>query len=464
MKKSCPGKFGLKEAGSLTLTFCLLLPVVFSLLIVLFDFSMESRKDLDLTRWLAANLEVNLAAFDRQLWQDFGLLALNETPFSTVSSTHFDNEAEVSLQGESSLYEPGNLKEEILRHMKIRFPAELITGLAGRIRDLGAFDFEGSIDTILSSDGCREAKDLLQGGEAVPDDVEWKEELDEYIDAEINSLYEDVVSSLMPVHIYDEQGDVTGGGKLDFFDPESMSRIAAFIDETLAAPENTSLDKLYLASYALDYFPAVVEGRIVDNKMIPRLTPDGRSHADLLPQRSGEAEEIITGSRGDKAGKEVRAVLIVVRSIIQLIHHFQDESLRNRYKIYAGIIVAAVAAISAGSVSLPLEAVEYLLLLADAVLDGRREAVRLQEGHGVSFWPGKNDGSLVLYYHDYLLLFLIIQKEEALLSRFKTIISRHNPGPGWVWLSATTNHTGKAITFDGGYLSGRYRYAAEGAK
>ncbi|NLB10194.1 MAG: hypothetical protein GX834_03900, partial [Clostridiaceae bacterium] len=318
MKNSRQRKFGLMEAGSLTLTFCLLLPVVFSLLIALYDFDVESRKDLDLTRCLAANLEINLAAYDRQLWQDFGLLALNETSFSTVPASRFDHETEVLIQGENTLSEPEILLEQILRHMKIRFPAEMLIEITDRVRGLDTFPTESSIGEILASDGSKKVKELLQGDESSEDD-DWKEELDEYIDTEINSLYDDISSSLMPVHIYDEQGDITGGGKPDFFDPDSMSRLAGVVDELLATPESTSLDKLYLASYALDYFPASVEGRIISNNMVPRLTPDGRSHADLLPLRGGEAEEIITGIKGDSAAKEVRAILILVRSIIQLI-------------------------------------------------------------------------------------------------------------------------------------------------
>ncbi len=447
----------------MTLTFCLLLPVVFSLLIALYDFDVESRKDLDLTRCLAANLEINLAAYDRQLWQDFGLLALNETSFSTVPASRFDHETEVLIQGENTLSEPEILLEQILRHMKIRFPAEMLIEITDRVRGLDTFPTESSIGEILASDGSKKVKELLQGDESSEDD-DWKEELDEYIDTEINSLYDDISSSLMPVHIYDEQGDITGGGKPDFFDPDSMSRLAGVVDELLATPESTSLDKLYLASYALDYFPASVEGRIISNNMVPRLTPDGRSHADLLPLRGGEAEEIITGIKGDSAAKEVRAILILVRSIIQLIHHYQDESLRSTYKITAGIIVAAVALISLGSVTIPLEAVEYLLLVADAVLDGRKDAIKLQEGHGVNFWPDKSEDALVLYYHDYLLLFLLIQNEEALLSRLDAIISRHNPGPGWVWLSASVNREDKSVFFDGGYMDRCYKYATEEAK
>lgn len=443
------------------MTFCLLLPVVFFLLISLYDFDIKSRKDLDLARYLAANLEVNLAAYDQQLWQDFGMLAYNELSFSTVPSSHFDNEAEISIHGESSLAEPEVLKEQILRHMKIRFPTELIIDILDRMQGLDSISVETCISEILASDGSKKARNLLQD-EETSEDAEWKEELCEYLDTEINSLYTDIASSLMPVHIYDERGDITGGGKPDFFDPVGMSRLADVVDGVLATPESTSLDKLYLASYVTNYFPASVEGRIISNTMVPRHTPDGRSHADLLPLRGAEAEEIITGIKGNDAAGEIRAILVLVRSLIQLIHHFQDEGLRNTYKITAGIIVTAVALISLGHVSIPLEAVEYLLLLSDAIKDGRRDAIELQEGHGVDFWPGNSEDALVLYYHDYLLLFLLFQKEETLLSRLETIISRHNPGPSWVWLSASASYADKTITFDSGYMDRRYKYTAEG--
>ena len=66
------------QSGSLALTFCLLLPVVFLFLLTLFDNALKDRRDLDLSRWVAANLEVNLANFDQELWQSFGLFALNK--------------------------------------------------------------------------------------------------------------------------------------------------------------------------------------------------------------------------------------------------------------------------------------------------------------------------------------------------------------------------------------------------
>ena len=59
---------------------------------------------------------------------------------------------------------------------------------------------------------------------------------------------------------------------------------------------------------------------------------------------------------------------------------------------------------------------------------------------------------VILYYHDYLLLFMLVQSEEEILSRIGAIIQRHHPGPGWVKLKAeTVTEQGKTFSLEGGY-------------
>ncbi|HHV42877.1 MAG TPA: hypothetical protein GXX72_08605, partial [Clostridiaceae bacterium] len=425
------------QKGSLALTFCLLVPVVFSLLLALFDSGVKDRKDLDLTRCLAANIEMNLARFDRKLWQDFGLISLNEN-FVELSTESYDNKGAITITGESSLYENSVLTEQISRHMKLRFPVNIIREILDRTNKIKISDnmsLESSLNKLTSEEAYVKAGEEISAGPA--DDVEWKKEFDDYLATEVTTIYEGIASSLMPVHLYDKQGDITSGLKPDFFNPQDMSRIATVFDTLLTAPRTTALDKVYLAAYAMAYFPAAVSSQIISHNSVPRYTPDGRSHLDLSRNRAYELEEIITGLDGKKAAKEVKSRLILLRSLIQLAHHAQDKTLRFTYKMAANAIVTSIAIISLGTVVLPAEPFEYLLLVADAIADGRSDVTRLRDGYGVNFWP-EDKSSIILYYHDYMLLMLLVQSEDTLLSRMSKIIQRHCPGPGWVWLKAAT--------------------------
>ncbi len=439
------------QSGSLALTFCLLLPVVFLFLLTLFDNALKDRRDLDLSRWVAANLELNLANFDQELWQSFGLFALNK-PLGSIPSANYDNTASIQVTGMQTLFENKLLSEQILSHMKLRFPAEMIREISHRISQVQIIDdnsLMGSLDELFSEDGYAEAQDYLIT--KPPADPEWEEELDEYLEEEIAPLYNKIASALMPVHIYDQKGDITTGKKPDFFDPESMSRLASVFDSILAVPSTTALDKLYIAGYALDYFPAAVSSRIRSQQTIHRYTPDGRSHGDLIRSRPYELEEILTGRQGKRAADEIKSKLVVLRSLIQLAHHAKDKALRFTYRLAARGFVAGIAVISLGTIILPPEPFEYLMLIARAVADGSRDVNRLRSGYGVPFWPEERS-SVTLYYHDYLLLFMLVQSEEEILSRMGAIIQRHHPGPGWVKLKAeTVTEQGKTFSLEGGY-------------
>lgn len=445
------------QAGSLALTFCLLLPVVFLFLLALFDNALRDRRDLDLSRWVAANLELNLARFDQNLWQDFGLFALNES-FDSLPAAYYDNTAAIQITGVQTLFENKLLCEQILRHMKLRFPAEMIQGISHRISQVQIADsnsLTGSLNDLFSEDGYAEAQDHLTA--KLPADPEWEEELDEYLAEEITPLYNKIASTLMPVHIYDKKGDITTGDKPDFFDPESMSRLASVFDSVLAVPNTTALDKLYIVGYALDYFPAAVASRIGSKQAFPRYTPDGRSHRELIQSRPYELEEILTGRPGKRAADEVKSKLIILRSLIQLAHHAKDKALRFTYRLAARGFVAGIAVISLGTIVLPPEPFEYLMLIARAVADGSRDVNRLRRGYGVSFRPGERS-SVILYYHDYLLLFMLVQSEEEILSRMGAIIRRHHPGPAWIRLKAeTVTQQGKVFSLEGGYQANDVR-------
>lgn len=460
MNKGRKKNSAFNEKGSITLSFCLIMPLIFSILLTIFSFNQKQRKELDFARSVAANLEANLACYDRSLWQEFGLLANNQASFSHISPLRYDHENEILLQGEISLYQGEVLREQILRQMKLRFPAEAVIEAANRITGLNSDEggIEKSLKQIFLEDGYKEAQDYLQP-EDLPLAADHGEELDEYLATEIDLLYEDIASSLMPVHIYDEKGDITQGGKADFFDPASMTRLAAFFDNVLQAPQSSPLDKIYLSSYVLDYFPAAVAGRIISGQKISRKTPDGRVHADLIVKRRGEVEEIICGKRAQEAVREVESRLILLRSIVQIIHKFQDQGLRSRYKITAAIISGAVAILSLGSVSIPPEPIEYLLILSAAAVDGRREAKRLMDGHGVPFWP---DWRTNLYYHDYLFMMLLALDANKILENSAHVISRHHPGPGWVQLKASAAMEGKSLNFSAGYLENDYFDLEEG--
>ena len=131
--------------------------------------------------------------------------------------------------------------------------------------------------------------------------------------------------------------------------------------------------------------------------------------------------------------------------------------MRFTYRLAARGFVAGIAVISLGTIVLPPEPFEYLMLIARAVADGSRDVNRLRRGYGVSFRPGERS-SVILYYHDYLLLFMLVQSEEEILSRMGAIIRRHHPGPAWIRLKAeTVTQQGKVFSLEGGYQANDVR-------
>ncbi|MDD3612098.1 MAG: hypothetical protein PHU38_06985, partial [Eubacteriales bacterium] len=67
-----------RQAGSLTLACCLMLPAIMLLMMALLVGSSRTREDLDAVRAARQSADSALASFDRELYRDFGLFALSE--------------------------------------------------------------------------------------------------------------------------------------------------------------------------------------------------------------------------------------------------------------------------------------------------------------------------------------------------------------------------------------------------
>ncbi|NLM77611.1 MAG: hypothetical protein GX173_05940, partial [Ruminococcaceae bacterium] len=230
----------------------------------------------------------------------------------------------------------------------------------------------------------------------------------------------------------DGEGLIAGllGGLPDFFNPQSLTGMAASLEQMLDFSTVPVYEKLCVVEYIMSYLTRRTAGQYLDGIWQPSRTPDGRSLQDLLPDRPAEIEQVVTGlQHRESAAATCRFIVVSIRSLLHVAAILTDETRMAVLRGTAAALVAGVAAVSMGTVVVEPEAVTYLLVAAEALASGFRDGSRLVEGYGVVFWPGKGQVDFQLWYGDYLRLMLYCLPRALLVERTGRLLERLFPDP-----------------------------------
>lgn len=448
------------RAGSMSLAFCIVLPAVLLLFSEVFRFSRAARIDADLARHARMVADSALAHYDRELYRTFGLFGLKEV--EARKSLDPDvlpiSGANLELKLTDELKDGTVIKDGIARHMTWRAATSIIVDAVDKMRMLENLGREVSLARL--SDYFSSA--LKPGYEVIDpnlDDIlgdtenpEWKDEYESLMDKEIRQVYQKGLTYLAPIVIPNESTHDHEIIHMNPFDNSGFQKFGGVLDRMLfVAPEGV-LDRLILSEYVLSYFYNDVPYVLRQGVRRDDFTPDGRLIAKFPDSRRYEAEEIATGLKGKNAKTAILVFIGSIRFAIHFVEIITNETSRAIFKATATATAVAISAVSLGTVNIPPEAIEWVLMASAALARGAVDAASLNKGGEVDLWPGKKKIELKFRYRDFLRILIVAQSPDIVAKRIAHAIDRVCPGPYYTSVYCWLECGNKRLLFDAGYL------------
>lgn len=426
-----------EERANSSLFFLILLPVTMLILFATFANAQTRRNELDFIRASESNLDLILADYDRQLWQEFGLWGVDENSLNQYSEELLNNyiESEYILSnkiiGTKDLKETEQLRTQILRHMSVRAPIFFLDQLSSRFTEFqeiskklnnSDFWFQSSTqyldpDKIISDPNLAKG-DLSDLG--LEEDI-FTEEKKENSTEETDILKEKSLGILeelveqakeMIIPIYQSTGAKIPSQPLA---PDSIQSIAAFADQITSTYDLPVISKIQINEYMFSYYTMQCSKTNFNGTPQKTKTPDGRLHENLIENgRKNEVEQIIFENLdSDQAGKNAKSFIGAIRFMYHLLDKTLDELQQSIYLLEATEISLLIAIASLGEIVLEPNSLVYILLLIDTLTETFEDLDKLVEGELVNFSIG--EVKVNMSYQDFMRVFALIKPEENIL-------------------------------------------------
>ncbi len=455
-----------KEVAAISLVFAILMPLFFSLIYISFAFIERCVTEYDVARLLKTSGKIILSSYSRELWHEYGLLAVAEEDiqlgliYEEIDKLSNRICKTIEYELKDPLLQADILEQQILDYMKIRAPVLLADDFMEKISSAAAereLLFGGSASEALKYrlqtnnadekylEGQAGLKLLMENQEnplAQQDsgDVSYLnlkegegESIETDIDfSEIKPFLTGFTKKILPVYEALGTEDISSD---DGYRPANLGKLTARIDNLLDFSVHPSLESLYLGEYALLYFPAYIniERRMDGNYEL--FTPSGLSLHDLAEERALELEQIVSGLSAKRAAERFCDYLILgFRFVPQYLSAFKNTSLQNKYQSWSEIISQLIVILSLGQITIPAETLSYFVQAAHCLYLAQKDLNHLKQGYGLPFWPEYSAqvygnpaawGKVQFFYRDYLRLYMLSKQSHQLAESMLPLIKKN---------------------------------------
>lgn len=438
--------------GSLAIFFCLVLAATMMILLILLQAARVRSAEHDLDRALNAQIQTNLAGFDRS-WREFGMFGfLSGTTDLSVFQAMLPKQmmdCRLQIELQRPLTDPIVLDRQIVRYMKARVPALYLVRLAGSLTRPASGTSGG-----LQANGIREFCNLSESSVRAAAGSLFGSLLDELQNKALTLLkenYEQYASEFLGAKT-DDQIPAILGEMPDFLNPRSIARMAGTLEGLLNFETAPLYEKCCLVEYVLGQFRPSVQQMRSPAGSEELKTIDGRFFSSLPDSREAEAEQILTGlGKPADARMAVRALTTVLRSMIHLAAILSDPERMEAIRVSAAGTSVFIAVLTAGQIIIEPQVMAYLLAAGQAISAGMSDYERLSSGWGVELWPTRGKLTIPSFYQDYLRLFLLLVPRSTILKRVAAKLQNLLPGPCYAGLQISVNYQNRTYRRSGGY-------------
>ena len=196
-----------------------------------------------------------------------------------------------------------------------------------------------------------------------------------------------------------------------------------------------------LADYAANNFDCRLED---DTAM------DGTAFNSFHPDNESDAEYILTGLEGFPGRAMTGYMIFGALFLKNLICDLTDPSLQEIIVPAAELLSAIISVLSAGTVILPAEVYELVIVILIAEIEAVIEIVKVFNGEEVPFITWEGEDILMLNYRSFLTVFMNYIPDQLILNRMLVIFDRDFPG-FVTGIETNTDYRGETISYEAVY-------------
>jgi hypothetical protein len=451
----------------MALLLCLITtPLLLILSIFLLDVRIRA-SELDIDRALSYQVQTRLAGFNKPLYEEFGLLALNAPEravnFQRLLPEHLQH-LSVKQKTSQSLTDPVILRQSILTFMRLRLPASVIKTLTEqmgiRITSVknASFSYPSApasfvkanyftrIHEIQSAESFTIPKyspDVLQNGfsEMVRSAIGTllSEAVYGLLDEEIKGMliqYQRFVAECVTIGEGDEQQLTTYP---DIFNPQQISKFTDVISRSMTLPNYEIYNRLAVREYIIaTFWPAgkpsrsnttTPAGMLKTDEQLAHRNFSGTPFKQYQGRMPGEVEQILSGAQTAQSGiDQVKAVLVIYRAANHLLREIANTTEMANYRMAAATLAGIIVTVSGGTVVIDPEVIAYLLLACDAIRQGFTDYTMLMNGERLAFTNIGDNNTLMFDYVMHLRVLLLLTPEKNLLKNVSALVTKRYPG------------------------------------
>ena len=438
------------KRGTSTLFLAIILSALILVETTYLAYVADLNRRLTYTRALKEQTEVYLASYDRQLFKTYGIYAfdynrINSLVFNEILAANGYETGDVMYA--SGMY---SLDTEILRRAVACYYSYRASGVIFQrfssqimylIEQIGQGGVLQELREFVSSPASGLVGRIIDGGAEITEAISIAASTLGF--DETNPGYQkfmEIISSLNV--ITNDSPDISNG-----FDPSDLSFIfdllefnADLYDAGTWFEENINMHGC-LADYAANNFDC----RLEDDTAIDG-TPFNCFHAD----NESDAEYILTGLEGTP-GKALTGYMIFGALYLKnLVCDLTDPSLQETLAPTAELLSAVVTVLSGGTVILPPEVYELVIVLLIAEVEAVIELVKVLNGEEVPFITWGGEDILMLDYRNFLTVFMNYIPDQLILDRMLVIFDRDFPDY-LTGIVTETDFRGVSISYEGSY-------------
>ena len=438
------------KKGTSTLFLAIILSVLILVETTYLAYVAELDRRLCYTRALKEQTEVYLASYDRELFKAYGIYAFARAELDT---SVFDSilEANGYETGDtmyvSGMYEFGT---EDLRRAVASFYAYRTTGvllqrfmsqIIALIECIDEYGIIGNLRQFVSSPASGALGRILDGGADIAGYISSALEflgLDESSPGVI--MFNSLLSGLGALS---HDAPEIGNG----FDPTDMG----FVFDMLGFQKNlydtgTDFNDTFnfhacLTDYAANNFDTILEDD---------LTINGASFSVFHNDNISDTEYILTGIEGFGGRALTYYYIYGFLAIKNLVSNILDPTIRESVEIAGEILSTVITAVSLGTVPLPAQVYEALILIIKSEIEGVRDLWTVIHGGEITLFEIGEIGAVSMDYRDFLTLFMNYVPDGLILQRIMNIFGRDFPDYV-IGIETEVQYRGRILSYDRKY-------------
>lgn len=438
------------KRGTSTLFLAIILSALILVETTYIAFAADLDRRLTYTRALKEQTEIYLASYDRQLFKTYGIYAFDSNRMNTLvfneilAANGYDTGDVMYASGMYSI-DTETLRRAVACYYSYRASGVLIQRFASQIMSLLTQLDEsgviGELSEFMSSPASGLMGRIIDGGAEITEAISIAASTLGF--DETNPAYQQFMSIVSSLNaITNDSPDISNG-----FDPSDIGFIFDLLefnsdmyDAGTFFEENINMHGC-LADYAANNFDCrLLEDTAIDG------TPFNCFHAD----NKSDTEYILTGLEG-YAGRALTGYMVFGALFLKnLVCDLTDPSLQEIIVPTAELLSAIITVLSAGTVILPAEVYELIVVILIAEIESVIELVQVYNGEEVPFISWEGEDVLMLNYRSFLTVFMNYVPDQLILDRMLVVFDRDFTG-FVTGIETSTDYRGETISYEAVY-------------